>query len=157
MVWFTRSINKLTNQQSNDVKSKIYFLREIKIPHFNLPTSIPRKYRRMSRSLISNFAAKYIFSLLISSLSLCVTTISSTYKIKTVIFPLSACLKKRVWSDCLWWYSYFCIAWVNLPNQTLGDCLSPYKEFLNLYTFPPFIRLTRLDLHEEVKLLKRPI
>ncbi|KAM7465090.1 hypothetical protein LguiB_012652 [Lonicera macranthoides] len=62
----------------SDNKSKIYFRCDTTIPLFERATSIPRKYRRSPRSLISNSLARFRFSQFISSTSSTVKIISST-------------------------------------------------------------------------------
>ncbi|KAM7466158.1 hypothetical protein LguiB_013720 [Lonicera macranthoides] len=62
----------------SDSRSRIYFRCETTIPLFERATSIPRKYRRSPRSLISNSLARFCFRRLISSTSSPVKIISST-------------------------------------------------------------------------------
>ncbi|XP_022861948.1 succinate-semialdehyde dehydrogenase, mitochondrial, partial [Olea europaea var. sylvestris] len=100
-------------------RSRMYFLWETKMPFLDQETSIPKKYRNCPRSFTSNSVAKHFFNLSISAILSHVRMISSTYTIKIIIVPS---------------VDY-------LSNHALGDCLSPYKDFLSLHT-----RFSSLDL-----------
>ncbi|RDX85952.1 hypothetical protein CR513_32774, partial [Mucuna pruriens] len=74
-------------------RSRIYFLYETMIPFFDLATSIPRKYLKDPRSLISNVVEMELFKRFISKISFPVRIISSTYTINMEIFLSCECLK----------------------------------------------------------------
>jgi len=101
-----------------------YFLWEIKIPLLEQRTSIPKKYFSPPKSFISNSLNKLFLSCAISSISLSVMIMSSTYIIRYVI-KSPFLFKNKVWSELLCLYSYLFMATVNLPNQARGDYLSP--------------------------------
>lgn len=92
--WLAASILVSTN------KSSTHFFWERETPYLDLDNLIPRKYRNCASSFISNFDVKNFWSWSISLESFPVMTISSTYTINVVTFPL-LCLINKVWSELL--------------------------------------------------------
>lgn len=78
---------------------------------------------------------KYSCSCSISFMSSSMTIMSSTFILSNVTLP-SLHLMNKVWSKFPYRYPNLFMAWVNLPNHALGDCLRPSKAIWSLHTFP---------------------
>ncbi|RDY14080.1 hypothetical protein CR513_00909, partial [Mucuna pruriens] len=74
-------------------RSRIYFICKAIITFFDLATSIPWKYLKDPRSLISNVVEIEFFKWFISNTSYHVRIILSTYTINMKIFLSCECLK----------------------------------------------------------------
>ena len=68
-------------------KSNVYFLCDTKITSFDLANSIPEKYLKVPRSLISNSLAREFFNLFNLARLTPIRMISSTYTISIASFP----------------------------------------------------------------------
>lgn len=116
-------------------KSNTYFLSERKMSWFDLKISIPRKYFKEPKSLISNYFANLLLSYTISTSSFHVTNMSSTYAIRVVIL-ITWCLRDNVWYAwaCLW--PTLTKVVMNHSNHVGGNCFNQYNTFFSLQTFP---------------------
>ena len=134
-----RSIGVLVGLYTNFLvslrKSIAYFYWEIKILCLECVFSIPRKYFNLPNSLISNSLVKHCLKVCFSSSSFPVMMMLSTYTKRVVSSLESECLTNNVWSPWLCLYPMFFITFANLPNHTLRDYFSMYRDFFSLHTF----------------------
>lgn len=117
MIFFLRGISRLGSPKTSLLQKINSILPLGKIdPLFGWATSIPRKYFRVPRSLISNALQQCAFHFFIASTSSPVRTMSSTYTTRTVV-PSFLFLTNREWSAWLLWKPNSCTALLNFLKQ----------------------------------------